>query len=514
MANLEGKFPLTAVPDLTTHIYGVRAPYGAGDDYKILTSEFLDLYDAKTAILSNKSINTATNTIIGITNTNISNAAGIEVAKLQALTFNRAASFGPTGILAASTVTTTELDYLIGVTSNIQTQLNSKGIGDLVDGGNATGSTIVIGTNDGEDVEFETSGTIRMTISGVDGDVSIGSPSSGAKLTVDSNDVQAIPVLNLRNTPGGFNWYIGNGSPDTVINGAFGDKFTDLDTGDTWTHRSGSGNWTLDISTDDVIIIDGGQISSGTLDIGTNNAESFAINTNGTPALLIDTSQQLGLGATPTSKFHVDSNAAATTAIVTVENSVGNYQVFLGSGSPEGTVTGSIGDRFTDITNGRPYIKRTGAATNTGWVPETPSFAQYTNTDTATELNTVTDTEVPIMGTQIFLDDDFSVNGNGIQCDFDGVVEVSYAVHHESFSSNVSIEGQISVGGSLDGAIASGYIRDTAGATEATLACGSQLFSVTSGDVILIVTRRHGNPSGSATMVAAGDSYLSVKRLR
>jgi hypothetical protein len=51
----------------------------------------------------------------------------ISLSKLATTTASRAATFNGSGVLtASSTITTTELDYLDGVTSNIQTQLNAK----------------------------------------------------------------------------------------------------------------------------------------------------------------------------------------------------------------------------------------------------------------------------------------------------------------------------------------------------------------------------------------------------
>lgn len=64
----------------------------------------------------------------------------IALAKLATTTASRAAVFNGSGALAASsTITTTELDYLDGVTSNIQTQIDAKqptiSILDIVNGG-------------------------------------------------------------------------------------------------------------------------------------------------------------------------------------------------------------------------------------------------------------------------------------------------------------------------------------------------------------------------------------------
>lgn len=54
------------------------------------------------------------------------------------------------------------------------------------------------------------------------------------------------------------------------------------------------------------------------------------------------------------------------------QNTLGNgMKINSGSGSPEGVVTGSPGDFYTNQTGGAGttlYVKETGTATNTGWV--------------------------------------------------------------------------------------------------------------------------------------------------
>lgn len=79
----------------------------------------------------------------------------------------------------------------------------------------------------------------------------------------------------------------------------------------------------------------------------------------------------------------VNSNAANTTAIQTLENAAGDIQLFRSDASPEGSITGSIGDRCVDGTNGVMYIKGSGNATNTGWeiVGGTPSYKSFTLAD-------------------------------------------------------------------------------------------------------------------------------------
>ncbi|MBF0523236.1 MAG: hypothetical protein HQL24_09300, partial [Candidatus Omnitrophica bacterium] len=85
-----------------------------------------------------------------------------------------------------------------------------------------------------------------------------------------------------------------------------------------------------------------------------------------TEGLIVDGSIGIGIGTAATA-FYVNSNAVMTTPIVTVRNNVGLFQVYIQSGTPEGTVTGSIGDLCVDPVNGFIYVKNTGTATNAGW---------------------------------------------------------------------------------------------------------------------------------------------------
>jgi len=61
-----------------------------------------------------------------VVNADISAVAAIAYSKLAALTFNRALISDGSGVVTASAVTSTELGYVAGVTSAIQTQLNGK----------------------------------------------------------------------------------------------------------------------------------------------------------------------------------------------------------------------------------------------------------------------------------------------------------------------------------------------------------------------------------------------------
>lgn len=61
-----------------------------------------------------------------IINADINASAAIELSKLAALTANRALQTDGSGVISASSVTNTELGYVSGVTSAIQTQLDGK----------------------------------------------------------------------------------------------------------------------------------------------------------------------------------------------------------------------------------------------------------------------------------------------------------------------------------------------------------------------------------------------------
>jgi len=391
MANLEDKFPIIGTPDLSVHLYGVISPYGTTDDLKILCSDLLALYNNLTAIVANKTIDALNNTLLNIANSAISASAGIQLSKLQTVLADRVIISGGTGVITVSPVTSTELSYLIGVTSSIQSQLNAK----LSDGGDSPGSTLVAGTN---------------------------------------------------------------------------------------------------------------------------NAQSFNLETNNIAALEIDTSQQVGIGVTPTTTFHVHSNLASTFPIITLENNSGNHQIFSGLGDPESTITGSVGDEYTNLTNGVKYVKYSGSVTNTGWNSQhIGAVCQYSNTDTVTDLNVVLEATVPIGGTVDVIDPGFTQSAtHGIQCDFDGLVEVSWFLHLGSGGVDNCTRYRLTLNAVLTGYIAICNITNTGGVDRGNAVCPGQVISVSNGDVFFLTSRRLPGASNATatTMAGAGISFLKIKRIR
>lgn len=108
-----------------------------------------------TQTVTNKSIDATTNTLINIDNSSIKTAAAIAVNKLAATTASRVLTSDASGFISASGVTSTELGYVSGVTSAIQTQVDAKiakstiaAKGDIVIGTAAnTPSAVAVGTN-------------------------------------------------------------------------------------------------------------------------------------------------------------------------------------------------------------------------------------------------------------------------------------------------------------------------------------------------------------------------------
>lgn len=81
---------------------------------------------SETQTFTNKSIDADANTITNIDNADIKAAAGIALNKLAATTASRALVSDSSGFIAAADVTAAELAHLDGVTSAIQTQLDAK----------------------------------------------------------------------------------------------------------------------------------------------------------------------------------------------------------------------------------------------------------------------------------------------------------------------------------------------------------------------------------------------------
>ena len=90
----------------------------------VSNATLVDLDDTQT--LTNKGIDSDNNTITNIVNAGIKSSAAIAFSKMADLTASRALVSDGSGDVSVSAVTSTEIGYLDGVTSAIQTQLDTK----------------------------------------------------------------------------------------------------------------------------------------------------------------------------------------------------------------------------------------------------------------------------------------------------------------------------------------------------------------------------------------------------
>jgi hypothetical protein len=137
--------------------------------------------------------------------------------------------------------------------------------------------------------------------------------------------------------------------------------------------------------------------------------------------------------------------------------------------------------------------------------------AQLRNTDTTTDLNTSTLTDVPITGVTDILDGvRFAVSGNGVSCLSAGRLRVSASLHVTSAAADASLNLRIAVNGTATpGAAASGHISAQAGHAEASLHL-SRIIEVAAGDVVTLQTLREA-AAGQVTMTG-GNSLLLLEQ--
>lgn len=172
--------------------------------------------------------------------------------------------------------------------------------------------------------------------------------------------------------------------------------------------------------------------------------------------IFIEDGGQIGIGiAAPISALHVDSNAADSTGIVTIENTAGDCKIFRVTSNPEGSLTADRCDIAIGIvaSEGIIFIKEQGDGNNVGW--KQVGTAHFANmlihaNSTATEINTVNIAHF-IQG--LFIDEisedfTFAVGSTGPISAFadagGGQVTVSDTAHGLSTGDVVSISGTTS----------------------------------------------------------------------
>jgi hypothetical protein len=129
---------------------------------------------------------------LSITNALVSASAAIAVSKLAALTVSRAVVTDGSGFISAATTTATEIGYVNGVTSAIQTQLNAK---------QATGNYITALTGDGT---ASGPGSAAFTLATVNSNTgSFGSSTAIPSITVNGKGLITAASTNAVIAPAG-----------------------------------------------------------------------------------------------------------------------------------------------------------------------------------------------------------------------------------------------------------------------------------------------------------------------
>lgn len=180
--------------------------------------------------------------------------------------------------------------------------------------------------------------------------------------------------------------------------------------------------------------------------------------------------------------------------------------------SADGPVSSHSDVAIGGISSGQ-RVEWNGSALVPTSAPQGKQIATYSNTNTLTNINTASFTDVPLTGTQVRLDGVFALSGSGIQCNFTGLVLVTYVVHYFSTGQRSALQSRIRVAGSEVGpTISTGYVRNSSGHNEASLSL-SWPVAVTSGQTITIAAQRESTVTTSCTLAAAGTSGLSLMRL-
>lgn len=170
-------------PVLTDVMYIVDDPGGVPSSNKVTLTAINTLLAASTKTLTNTSIDQdgTGNSITNIANASIKAAAAIALNKLAATTASRALVSDGSGFVSAATTTATEIGYVNGVTSAIQTQIDGK----AASSHNHNASDINAGTLTHE------RGGLEADVSAYDGIVRITGGATSAMTFADEDDMSS-----------------------------------------------------------------------------------------------------------------------------------------------------------------------------------------------------------------------------------------------------------------------------------------------------------------------------------
>ena len=143
-----------------------------------------------------------------------------------------------------------------------------------------------------------------------------------------------------------------------------------------------------------------------------------------------------------------------------------------------------------------------------------PQYAQLRNA-TAPNVNANIDWGTVPMGITDFTQGQFAISGDGIECQFTGVIK---ATAHLSYFGNQTIRTNPII--RLAGPAAtpqivqgkSGYIRHGSGHNESSVDIPGIMFNVVAGEVVTVEVKRETTAGGVVT-IPVGGSFLLVERV-
>ena len=281
--------------------------------------------------LTNKTIDSDNNTITNIVNADIKASAAIAFSKMENLTQARALVSDTNGDVSVSDVTATEIGYLDGVTSAIQTQLNGK----QATGDYATNTALTNGLAAKEDTITGAATTItgadltvsRALVSNASGKVAVSAVTSTELGYLDGVTSAIQTQLNSK-----------VGSADNTFTGTTTIDVLNVD-----------GNVTLGDSTTDTVLINGDLTVKGTASFETTEnllvkdrfitlASGSTGGSAGDGGIIVETSSNNG-GEGPAFAWNNTLARWGVAALVQSDASSYSADAFLSAVLPAGTQT-------------------------------------------------------------------------------------------------------------------------------------------------------------------------------
>jgi len=453
--------------------------------------------------LTNKSISGSANTITAITSSAITNGTILNID------INSAANIDASK-LGTGIISNTELNYINGVTSNIQTQLDAKGVGTvtsvalagdngfaLKSGSPITGSGTLTGTLDlasiGTGSLSNTAGFITAsssdtltnkainggsnTITGIGSSAIIDGSVTGADInngTITAVDLSTIANSTFTNDSG----YITSSSSDTLINKSI----------------SGSSNTLTNITT--------GAITNGTIlnvDISSSaNIDATKLATG----IVSNTELNYINGVTSNIQTQLDSKGTVSSVAVSGDNGItinsgspitgsGTIALTVGALTPlsvaaTGTVTGS---NLSGTNTGDQTITLTGDVTGSG----TGSFAATIASGSVTSTKILDATIATADLANNLITTGKILNGTILAADL-GTIAISTFTNDSGYTSNLGTVTSVAVSGD-NGITISGSPVTTSGTITATLGNITPLSVTSVGDINGAALYVHGEYS-------------------